>query len=180
MRIAISLILLGSLTCPAIAEPVSRPIIQDFGPVYYIPEKPLDLPPDTHLKAVFDIAATPAEIVTLNYRLETVARYLNMHARAGVAFQQVSAAVVLHGRATRSALGEQAFNERFGGPNPDSELLRQLNDAGVRIVVCGQSAAALGFGHEEFAAHTEISLSAMTALVMFQADGFALIPWGTE
>ena len=180
MRIAVSLLLFVSMACPAIAESVTAPLIQDYGPVYYVPEKPLDLPPDVRLKAVFDIAATPAEIDTHNHRLETVARYLNMHVRAGVASQQLSAAVVLHGRATRSALGEQAFEKRFGQPNPDAELLRQLTEAGVRIVVCGQSAAALGFSHDEFAAHTEIALSAMTALVMFQTDGFALIPWGID
>jgi len=180
MRIAVSLLLFGSIACSVIAEPVTAPIIQDYGPVYYVPEEPLDLPPDVRLKAVFDIAATPDEPATLNHRLETVARYLNMHARAGVPSPQLSAAVVLHGRATRSALGQHAFDERYGQPNPDAELLRQLAGAGVRIVVCGQSAAALGFSHDEFAAHTEIALSAMTALVMFQTDGFALIPWGTE
>jgi intracellular sulfur oxidation DsrE/DsrF family protein len=177
---AISLLLLGMFTTPAIAEPVTGPVIKDYGPVYYVPDEPLDLPPDSHLKAVFDISATPDESAKLNHRLETIARYLNMHARAGVESRQLSTVVVLHGRATRSVLSQEAFDKRYEEPNPDAELVRQLAQAGVRFVVCGQSAAALGFRPDEFAPDVEIALSALTALVMFQADGFALIPWGTD
>ena len=162
------------------AEPVTGPVIQEYGPVYYVPEEPLDLPPDYQLKVVFDIAATPDEPARLNKRLETVARYLNMHVRAGLEARQLSTAVVLHGRATRAALSEEVFEKRYGEPNPDAELLRRLTQAGVRLVVCGQSAAAFGFRADEFAPDVEMALSAMTALVMFQSDGFALIPWGTE
>jgi intracellular sulfur oxidation DsrE/DsrF family protein len=177
---AISLLLFGSIAFPAVAEPVTGPVIKDYGPVYYVHEEPLDLPPDSRLKAVFDIAATPDESDKLNHRLETVARYLNMHARAGLESRQLSTAVVLHGRATRSALSQEAFEERYGEPNPDAELVRQLAQVGVRFVVCGQSAAAFGYRSDEFAPDVELALSALTALVMFQSDGFALIPWGTD
>ena len=180
MRMAISLLLFGIIANPTVAESVTGPVIQDYGPVYYVPEDPLDLSPDSHLKAVFDISAVPDEQASLNHRLETVARYLNMHARAGVESRQLSTAVVLHGRATRSLLSQDAFEKRYGAPNPDAGLVRQLAQAGVRFVVCGQSAAALGFRPDEFAPDVEIALSAMTALVMFQSDGFALIPWGTD
>lgn len=180
MRMTISLLLFGIATCPAVAEPVIGPVIENFGPVYYVPEEPLDLPPDVRLKAVFDIAAAPDEPGKLNHRLETVARYLNMHARAGVEPRQLPTAVVLHGRATRSALSQEAFEERYGEPHADAELVQLLAVAGVRFVVCGQSAAALGFRRDEFAPDVEMSLSAMTALVMLQSDGFALIPWGTD
>jgi intracellular sulfur oxidation DsrE/DsrF family protein len=180
MRMIVSLLLFGIITYQAVAEPVTGPVIQEYGPVYYVPEEPLGLPPDYQLKVVFDIAATPDESARLNKRLETVARYLNMHARAGIESQQLSTAVVLHGRATRSALSQDAFKKRYGEPNPDAELLRRLTQAGVRLVVCGQSAAAFGFRADEFAPDVEMALSAMTALVMFQSDGFALIPWGTE
>jgi len=180
MRIAISLLLFGIINYPAVAELVTGAVIEDFGPVYFVPEEPLDLPADIRLKAVFDVSAVTDKSKKLNHRLETVARYLNMHARAGVESRQLSTAVVLHGRATRSALSQEAFEKRYGKPNPDAELLRRLTQAGVRLVVCGQSAAAFGFHRDELAPDAEVALSAMTALVMFQSDGFALIPWGTE
>ncbi len=180
MRMTTTLLLFGIAMNPAIAEPVTGPVIEEYGPVYYVPEEPLDLAADVSLKAVFDIAAASNEPGERNHRLETVARYLNMHARAGLAPKQLQTAVVLHGRATRAALSEDAFEERYGEPNPDAELLRLLAAAGVRFVVCGQSATAFGFRRNELAPDVEMSLSALTALVMLQSDDFSLIPWGAN
>lgn len=177
MRIGLSLLLAMAIG-QAAAGPATGPVIDDYGPVYYVPDEPLDLPPASLLKAVFDIAAAPEESETPNYRLETVARYLNMHARAGVEASQMRTAVVLHGRAARSALSRTAFEERYGETHPDADLLDDLSRAGVRLIVCGQSAAAFGFRHDELARGREISLSALTALVLLQSDGYALIPWG--
>jgi intracellular sulfur oxidation DsrE/DsrF family protein len=100
--------------------------------------------------------------------------------RAGVDQGRLRTVVVLHGQATRAALSKAAYEERYGEPHPDAELLRQLAAAGVRLVVCGQSAAAFGFRREELAPDVQMSLSALTALVTLQSDGFALIPWGTD
>ena len=161
-------------------EPPTGPVIAGYGPVYYVPDAPLDLAPDRRLQAVFDIAAAPEATGERNYRLETVARYLNMHARAGVEPARLQTAIVLHGRATRLALGDEAFLERYGEANPDADLRRRLQQAGVRFIVCGQSAAASGFGPHELAQGVALSLSALTALVTLQHEGFALIPWGVN
>jgi len=40
-----------------------------------------------------------------------------------------------------------------------------------------QTAASSGFEREEIADPVEVALSAMTALVTLQRDGYALIPW---
>ena len=183
MKTAVTLLLLTLAAHPVVAAPVTGPVIEDYGPVYYTPEQPLDLPPYVRLKAVFDVSAASEESGKLNYRLETVARYLNMHARAGVDQRRLQTVVVLHGQATRplsQVLAETAYEQRYGELHPDAELLRQLVAAGVRLVVCGQSAAALGFRREEFAPDVQMSLSALTALVTLQSDGYALIPWGTD
>ena len=164
----------------AIAEPVAGPVIEGFGPVYYVPSEPLVLRPGEVLSVVFDVAAAPDESGEPNYRLETVARFLNLHARAGVAAERMRVAIVLHGRATRAALEAEVFEDRFGEPHPDAELLDALAGAGVELYVCGQSAAALGFEPDELAGGVRLSPSAMTALVRLQSSGYALIPWGTQ
>lgn len=162
------------------AEPVTGPVIEDYGPVYYVPKQPLNLARDAVMKAVFDVAAVPDDEKVVNYRIETVARYLNMHARAGVAPERLDTVVVFHGRAARAALSEEVFARRYDRRNPDAELIRRLAGAGVRFLVCGQTAAAYGFRPEEFAPDVELSLSALTALIRLQADGYALIPWGAR
>ena len=180
MRTLLVLILVSAGAGRAGAEPLPGPVIADYGPVYYVPEEPLELAPDRVLRAVFDIAAAPDAAGERNHRLETVARHLNLHARAGVGPDRLETAVVLHGRAARVALDEEVFLERYGEPNPEADLIRRLQQAGVRFVVCGQSAAAFGFRPDELAPGVELALSALTALVMLQDQGFALIPWGIQ
>ncbi len=180
MRVGVFLMLIGLFTGPVLAEPVTGPVIPGRGPVYYVPDEPLPWPAGQTLKAAFDIAGAPEAPEDANQRFETVARYLNMHARAGVPPEQLPDALVLHGRATRSALSPEVFEERYGETHPDAELLRLLQAAGVQIVVCGQSATAYGFDPAEFAPGITMSLSAMTSLVALQSDGYALIPWGAD
>jgi intracellular sulfur oxidation DsrE/DsrF family protein len=141
---------------------VSRP---DFEP-------PLDL----DYKVVFDVAAGSSDASRVSPDIATVARFLNMHARAGVRPERIHAALVLHGGAAKYALVDAAYRKRFGNDNPNLDLLEQLRGAGVRIVLCGQTAVSSGFEREEIAAPVEVALSAMTALVTLQRDGYALIP----
>jgi intracellular sulfur oxidation DsrE/DsrF family protein len=180
MRIGCILLVAGLVAGPANAEPATGPVIPGHGPVYYVPEEPQAWPAGQTLKAVFDIAGAPDAPEDANPRFEMVARYLNLHARAGIAPEQLPVAVVLHGRATRSALDPDVFEERYGEAHPDAGLLKRLQAAGVRIVVCGQSATAFGFDPAEFAPGIGMSLSAMTSLVALQSEGYALIPWGAD
>ena len=169
------------ITAPlALAEPVTGPVIDDHGPVYYAPEQPVTLSPGETLRVVFDVAAAPDEYSMGNHRLETAARFLNLNARAGVPASEMRVEIVLHGRATRAALADDAFEARYGASPPDTALLEALADAGVNIYVCGQSAAAYGFAPEELRPGAILSPSAMTALVRLQSAGYALIPWGTR
>lgn len=169
-----------ALVSVAFAEPVRGPIIHDFGPVYYVPDEPLVLEPGEHLQVVFDVAAAPDEPSEPNYRLEAAARFLNLNARAGVSPERTKVAIVLHGRATRSALDDEVFEERYGESHPDAALLDALTKAGVRVHVCGQSASAFGFTEQDLRPDARFSASAMTALVRLQSAGYALIPWGTQ
>jgi len=176
----ILLLILAAATRAVASEPATGPVIQEYGPVYYVPETPLSLPDGVRWKAVFDVSATPEEPDKLNHRLETVARYLNMHARAGLDPDRLDVAVVLHGKATKAALSGEAFQERYGRANPDADIIGRLAAVGVRFSVCGQSAAAYGFRPGELSPEVTLSLSALTALVSLQSEGYALIPWGTD
>jgi len=52
-----------------------------------------------------------------------------------------------------------------------------LHDAGVKIYLCGQTAAGRGFTTEDLNPAVSVALSAMTAHVRLQADGYTLIPF---
>ena len=58
-------------------------------------------------------AIVPPSFAQINRGIESAARFLNMHARNGIAAGDLSLAIVLHGSATRSALNDEAHAERF-------------------------------------------------------------------
>lgn len=165
------------LTVPASAAEATRstgPVFDDVGPVFDVEAD--YLPPITPYKVVFDVWVGPDDTGATNPRLETLARFMNMNARAGVAVEDMRLAVVLHGSAGRAVLDDDAYAERFGGPNPDRPLLEALAGKGVRMLVCGQSAAYRGYRKDEMLAPIRVAVSAYTAILGLQQEGYQLAP----
>jgi intracellular sulfur oxidation DsrE/DsrF family protein len=157
-------------------EPTTGPLIRNYGANYPVTNRDIPLREGFIYRAVFDAASYSGAISSLNMELDNVARFLNMHARAGVAREQFDIAVVLHGDALKSALSHSAYEARFHAGNPSLDLLMQLHEAGVRFYACGQSMEFLGYASDELASPVKVALSAMTVLVGLQADGYALLP----
>lgn len=175
MAIRFSVILVSLICVQVLAgEPSFGPVIEGYGPTYPIDDRDVALDDGFVYKAVFDAADNPDE-KSLNTGLVSVARYLNMHARNGVAVKNMNIAVVAHGPALKTVLSDDAYRTRYGIDNPNSELLEKLDDAGVSFFVCGQSMAFGGFDKEELVATAKVALSAMTMLTVLQSDGYALL-----
>ncbi len=165
-------------TSVAAADPDAAqtgPVIEQFGPAYDVGSPDFVTPVDMTYRAVFDVAQSPEAADQLNPRIESLARFLNMQARAGVKPEQVKLALVVHGEASKDMLSNAAYKARLGVENPNAPLLAALQSKGVRIIVCGQTAAHRGFSRKDLAPGVEISLSAMTALVVLQSEGYGLI-----
>ncbi|MDH4042826.1 MAG: DsrE family protein [Gemmatimonadota bacterium] len=172
-------VLACAMSAPSAAQPVPRagPVIRDFGPVYDIVAPTFSTPTNRAYRLVFEVALAPADSTAPNERLITVARFLNMHARAGVPRDSLEAAVVIHGPAARAALRDDTYMTRFGVGNPDLRILQALHEAGVRVILCGQSSMSRGFYPDLLAPQVELALSAMTALTVLQQDGYVLNPF---
>jgi len=156
-------------------EPTRGPVIRDFGPVYDVPGAVRLGDPSDGLSVVFDVTSVGKDERRPSPAIESAARFLNMHVRAGYPREKLRVAVVLHGAATSRALTEAAHRERYRRGNPDLELLRALRSAGVDLYVCGQSAAHAGYAKSEIDGSVEVALSAMTVLAHFQGDGYAVL-----
>lgn len=180
---ALALALLLGVTCErsvaadaaALAGASKGPLIERYGPVYDIPKPGFETPTRLIYKAVFDVAPSPEDPGQVNSRIESLARFLNMQARAGVPSSNMHLALVLHGPAGKDALSASAYKARFGVENPNAPLIEELRARGVKVILCGQTAAYKGFADEELASGVELSISAMTALIALQADGYGLI-----
>lgn len=158
------------------AEPTMGPVIETYGPVFPIMDRDVVLPEDFTYRVVFDMATRRGDDDAVNANLVSVARFLNMHARNGVARENMEVAVVFHGGALKGALRNDAFLSRYGFENPDLDLLQKLSAAGVEFFACGQSMGSRDFGKDELLSPVKVALSAMTMLTLLQSEGYALMP----
>jgi len=109
-------------------------------------------------------------------RLHTAAKLLNLYALAGVPNDKVHMVVLFYGRGVDLALSDAAYRKKFGHPNPNAEVIRQLRQANVDMVVCGQA-----LGHQNFVASNirpgmKLALSALTTREELQAAGYGEVP----
>ena len=89
------------------------PVIADYGPTAVI-DADFKIPAGTKFKVSFDTIKTtePGEI---NRSLNTLARFLNMHAKAGVAEEDMELAIVFHSKAVIDLTNAARYGEEFDG-----------------------------------------------------------------
>lgn len=169
MRPSLLLFCLSILSCMAHADMsafTTGPAIEGYGPVADI-DITVPVPKKAAFKHSFDVSKRAAD-GELNRTLASAARFINMHARAGIPEKRIRVAIVVHGEAvhdvTREALG-------------NAGLVAALVEHGVRIYVCGQSAAYYGVAADELLAGVDMALSAMTAHALLQQEGYTLNPF---
>jgi intracellular sulfur oxidation DsrE/DsrF family protein len=153
------------------------PVIESFGPVLDVPNASFELKKGVHYKAIMDLSEIPETDGELNSGLVSVARYLNMNVGSGIKAEDLEFAVVVHGKAVQDMLSDEASNKHFERPNANTALLKELKEAGVKVYVCGQSAAFRGFTLEEMNPIVSMAISAMSAHVRLQSEGYSLIPF---
>ncbi|MCB1589490.1 MAG: DsrE family protein [Xanthomonadales bacterium] len=173
-RLLLGLVFSGLSFNIALAGPAdfsTGPRIKGFGAVASVPAATA-LPADARFKVAFDVAEAGAA-GELNRRFDSAARFLNMHARAGLPDQAVQVAIVVHGPAAL----DLANADKLGHDNPNAELIAALIDAGVSITLCGQTATHRDIGPDDLLPGVQLSLSAMTAHALLQQQGYTLNPW---
>jgi intracellular sulfur oxidation DsrE/DsrF family protein len=159
------------------AGPQTGPVIKAYGPVFEVPEGALNLKARKTYKVSMDVSATGESSHDINRYIESAARFLNLHARNGIEPENIEFAIIVHGQAGKDLLTDAAYQARFSHANPNTGLLNALGEAEVKIYLCGQTAAFRGFGEKELNPSVILALSAMTAHVRLQAEGYTLIPF---
>ncbi len=98
-----------------------------------------------------------------------------MHARNGIAPENMKMAVVLHGSGARAALNGEAHIKHFDVSNGSKGLIEELGKAGVDIYICGQTAAYYGYTPTDLLPQVTLAVSAMTVHVRLQQEGYQAI-----
>ncbi len=127
-------------------------------------------------KIVFDLSQPTKEPAKglANEGIEEIMRILNLHVAAGVKPENIDAYIVFHGPSAASFLTDENYNKQFKINNPNLALVQQLNEKGVKIVVCGQTVAFRGLTMKDFPSLVLKSLSARSALTDLQSRDYVL------
>ena len=156
------------------AEFSAGPVFQDYGKKVVV--EGVEFNANTQFKVAFDVAKG-AEPGNLNRQFDSLARFINMHVASGVEAANIELALVVHGSATLDLLTNPAYQQKQGANNANIALLNALMANQVRVIVCGQSAAAHGYANEAFQPGVEVALSAMSAHSLLRQQGYTLNPF---
>jgi intracellular sulfur oxidation DsrE/DsrF family protein len=181
--VALAVLALAAPTSLAAQRPVSGPgltqsgpLIQSGGRTVEVRDADFAIPEGHVFKAVYVI--DQADTSSASQQLSTIARFLNLHVRHGIPKERLHAAAVVHGSGWMSLLSDSAHAARFPGKvNPSRRLVEELLANGVQLVLCGQTAGFRGVRKEELLPGVQLGISAMTALNVFQAQGYQFNPW---
>ncbi len=147
-------------------------IIPDYGETLKVPDIDIETDVSAEFKVIFDVAQSSDDKSVINKYIVTAARFLNMHADAGMDKSQLKVAMTIHGGAWQDVLSNEAYREKYGVDNPNVELINQLTEAGADIIICGQTAEYRGITKQNANPNVKFALSAMTALLQYQENGY--------
>ncbi|MEP5612177.1 MAG: DsrE family protein [Cyclobacteriaceae bacterium] len=174
MRYTLTILLLVILST-AFAQKRVNPVIKNFGGIYDIPEATVRPDPNQEYKIVIDVYGGTDDKVKVDRSLNNVARMLNLHAVGGVDPGNMKVVLALHAKSTYSILDDESYKEKFGSPNPNIALVRELKKAGVRITVCGQSLRGREVENSQVLTEVEIATSMLTTVTSYQMKGYQLL-----
>jgi intracellular sulfur oxidation DsrE/DsrF family protein len=153
-----------------------NPAVPDFGASADLPDAAMQPDKNTEYKVVFNITVGAPANEKVNPSLERVARAANIFASAGVPLSHLHFIAVVHGPATQSVLDNEHYQEKFSLDNPNVKLISELKAAGVKVIVCGQALAVNKFAHEWVNKDVEITLSAISSVIMLEQQGYVIFP----
>lgn len=151
------------------------PIIPDYGGIYPIENE--DPIPDLTMRydIVIDFISFPENPEEMAYSFNNVARLLNLYGAAGLQAKQINVVLAVHGPATYALLDDKTYTSKYGYFNPNRNLLKALQEAGVRITVCGQSLIGRGIDPAQLIEDIEVATSMLTTVTTYQLKGYSFL-----
>ena len=150
------------------------PVIKNSGGIYDIPEATVKPDPSKKYKIIVDLVTGDDDPSKLSWSLNNVARMINLHSIGGVPKQNIQVVLAVHGGMTASLLNENSYKERFEVSNPHIPLYEALQQADVRVIVCGQSLRARNLELNQLIAGVEIATSMLTTVSTFHNQGYVV------
>jgi intracellular sulfur oxidation DsrE/DsrF family protein len=167
-------LLLGFMAAAAHSQ--SALPLPDYGVARDVPGAHMTPDPNVVHKVVFDAVTAAESIDDVNPQLLGVARYLNTLAKFGVPPGNRQIAVVLHQGSTEIILSNETFKARNDGhDNPNIDIIRALDTAGVQFHVCGQAVMGRDIDPKTIMPEIQLDLWALTTLIDLGRQGYVRI-----
>ncbi len=152
-----------------------NPVIKCAGGIFEVSdvfEKP---DPNLNYKIIVELFSASDNSKEINQALNNIARLINLHVSGGVPMGNLEIVVAIHGEATYTITDSKAYEKKYGMPNPNLELYKELSEAGVKLVVCGQSLIARNVARSTIIPEVKIATSMLTTVTTHQLKGFAYL-----
>lgn len=171
-KIFISIIIISNYTN---AQEWETPIIKGYGEVKYFDQAASQLNKQLEYKLIFDIKSNQVKN-GVNKGLWTIARTLNLFELSGIPSKKIEIVASIHGEATFITLNSNAYQDKFGRDNPNSNIIQQLNDSGVKLYVCSQATSSRNINNGDLNINVIPALSGIAVLSNHLLQGFTLMP----
>lgn len=154
-----------------------NPVIKNFGTVTEVPFSIEN--PDSKLdyKIIVEVSSDNPKPETVHEFFDKVAAVVNLHALGGVRSNKLHVVMVIHGPAAQYVINDESYQKKFGKDNPNIPLFKELEEAGVKIFVCGQSLNKRNIPVATVAREVKPALSAITTLTTYQLKGYAMLKY---
>lgn len=170
--VAAALICAAAISVPAYAQsaPITGvPSMKDFPGANELPDPKLDY------KIAFDMNTMAPSADQVNPGLKMIGALINTYESHGVSPDHLHLEAVFHGPTIVVVTDDATYKGRTGVEhNPNVDLLNQLRKAGLKTVVCGQSAMAQ---HYDFSTikYAQMNLSASVTFINLMTRGYIKI-----
>ncbi len=147
-------------------------LIRKAGAFTPIPNPGFAADKSMELKVVWDITEAPPTPGEMPPGLSRPANFFMLAEAEGVPRSRVHLALLVHGPATPSLMTNEHYRAAKGVDNPSIPLLTAMSDAGVQIIVCGQSIVRQKIAREQLLPFVKVSTSATIARAVLHAQGY--------
>jgi intracellular sulfur oxidation DsrE/DsrF family protein len=151
------------------------PFIKNYGPVFEVPfatEKP---DAKAEYKIIVNITAAAAKPDSINDDILNTARVMNLHVLGGVAPEKLHVVVVVHNVAGFSVVNNETYQQKFHVDNPNIDLIKTLQAAGVKFIICGQTMMKRNISQQQLLPDIHAATSALTTLTTYQMKGYVMM-----
>jgi intracellular sulfur oxidation DsrE/DsrF family protein len=152
-----------------------NPVIKNYGGIFEVPyaaEKP---DPSMNYNIVIEVERESEKPDSLSWALNNVARLLNLHVMGGVPASKLNVVLAIHGGASYTTMNNEAYKAKYKVDNPNLKLYDELQKAGVKMFVCGQSIINRKVDRTKLVPQVQIATSMLTTLTTYQLKGYAYL-----